>query len=497
MTDRDFDLLLEESIAEIPPTDDLVEEITPWRKAVNRILWGMALCGITLNFLLLDHILPTIGLALMLLGFRSLRRENSWFLVGYGTAMIRMAIRIITAVVNATIWQAEVYDSAIAPWLTAAGVILPLVHALCLWGGFRAVQEKAGAERSSRGFWLVVYYVILTVLALVEFQGLLVVLGLLAIYIMLLRSLWKYSHYLEDVGYTVQASPVRLSDRALGILLAAVIAMGITCGYLFCNQYPMEWTEQDGISAEADAVKTELLELGFPEYVLNDLTEEDLLACQGAAAVYVQTDEAAVNDGKEVAEFDGYATHIYTEYPVKELLITHVVVQPEDGEHTWKIFHHFLWQVDPIYRSTEAIQIWPAYQKNDGWAKGSHLSGQVLYNRGEITYTAPYQKLEEMTYTGASFFGTYESTDIMASYSLPFRGEKCRGYVCYDAKMAEEGWLLSSWCNYFYSRFPQYPLQTAIDFAVPGSIFGDNAFKLCQTAIQMWPSEEGTYEIEE
>ena len=42
-------------------------EVTPWRRAMNRILFGMALCAVTLNFWCLNYILPAIGTVLLLL----------------------------------------------------------------------------------------------------------------------------------------------------------------------------------------------------------------------------------------------------------------------------------------------------------------------------------------------------------------------------------------------------------------------------------------------
>ena len=50
MSEKEFDTLLEGSVAETPP-EDIVAEITPWKKAANRVLAGMALCAITLNSL--------------------------------------------------------------------------------------------------------------------------------------------------------------------------------------------------------------------------------------------------------------------------------------------------------------------------------------------------------------------------------------------------------------------------------------------------------------
>ena len=60
----------------LPPDDGLVEEITPWRRAMKRALLGIALNLVTLNFWCLNYLLPAIGTLLLLLGFRALRREN-------------------------------------------------------------------------------------------------------------------------------------------------------------------------------------------------------------------------------------------------------------------------------------------------------------------------------------------------------------------------------------------------------------------------------------
>ena len=79
MTDRELEAMLEETFDQLPPQDDVVEEITPWKKAMNRVLIGMALSASTLNFLCLDYILPAIGMVLSILGFRTLRREKVFF----------------------------------------------------------------------------------------------------------------------------------------------------------------------------------------------------------------------------------------------------------------------------------------------------------------------------------------------------------------------------------------------------------------------------------
>lgn len=504
MTDRDFELLLEEEITALPPTDDLVEDITPWRKAVSRILWGMALCSITFNFLMLNYILPAIGVLLILLGFRSLRRENKWFMAGFIAAVIRAAYSIFTNILNATIWQSAFYDSA-ALWLTGFAVCMPVFHALCIWGGFRAVREQAGLEKNSRGGWLVIYYLLLSWLALAEFDVTLVTLGMLVVYILLLRSLWKYAALLDDAGYTVQASPVRLSDRALTCLLAVITAIGIACGYLFCNQYPMDWTAQEAISAEAETVKDELLALGFPEYVLDDLTEEDILTCRGAVKIHTRSDDHPVNDGRQVygPNAEGIIGY-HTVYDTEELRITEVAVEIPGERRTFVLFHHFLWLEDPGFRGTDGIQIWPASRQDDHscWIQTMDFSGQVLCETDGVTRTAPYYSLGTVTGTSTSvFWQNGPSTDGIAAFSLPRDGENCRGYVSYSVEEFNPGHILDSWFNYYYQESPfQYPVRTAADAISPGTAGNRDCFQCVTTALQMSydvekAQEEGIYDF--
>ena len=77
--DQDFglDRLLEEGLR--APPEDIVQAVAPWRRAMNRILTGLVLQGLTLNFWNLNYLLPAVGHILLLLGLRALRRENGFF----------------------------------------------------------------------------------------------------------------------------------------------------------------------------------------------------------------------------------------------------------------------------------------------------------------------------------------------------------------------------------------------------------------------------------
>ena len=93
---------------------------------------------------------------------------------------------------------------------------------------------------------------------------------------------------MEDSRYVLDPAPVRLTDGKLALLLLTAAAILALCGYTFFTRLPMDWQPDAPVSQEAEAIRQELRDLNFPEEVLQDLSEEDLLACQGATRVVVQ-----------------------------------------------------------------------------------------------------------------------------------------------------------------------------------------------------------------
>lgn len=499
MTDRDFDLLLQESISELPPSDDLVEDITPWRKATNRILWGMGLVTVTLNFLNLDTILPAIGMILMVLGYRALRNENGWFRLGYYLAILRTLWLLVHIFFDATIYSGDFAASNLSVTGQYAMVPIGFLHLLCLRGGIRAVQKKAGMDPHG-GNAILMFYTIIALLAFVNFQGFTVWILLIA-YIFILRGLFKLSKELDDAGYAITAAPPRISDLVLTVIYTAVIALLLGVGYLCFSQYPMEWTVREESAADAAEVRQELLNLGFPEYVLNDLTEEDILTCQGAVKVVVDARDYTLEGGSSVQVTDDGSYPYSTVTFSADLRITGVGVQLPDEAGSLMIFHHFLWLNDSAYRGTEALQFWPTYRL-EGWSKSTDFAGRVLCDLDGTSFVSPYYSLGESTYSYNSvFWGNTTSTDVFAIFSMPRKAQNCRGYVRYGVRVAVPGYIIDSWCNYFYQKTPlQYPVRTAEDFARSGAFsLSGSAFGQRQTALQGYSkadAENGIYDYE-
>ncbi len=498
MTDADFEAMLARSVPDTPP-EEIVAEVTPWRRAMNRILFGMALCAITLNFLCLNYILPAIGTVLLLLGFRALRRENRWLGGCFAVTVIRAVYFFATLVLNTTILQSAVFTPAVTTALTAVNAVLLLTLYFCFWRGLLAVQKKAGLPAQTGGAGaLLAWYVLICVLAAVHYMGWIVPIAMLVGYVCILRSLFRLSRALDEAGYAIAPQPVRVTDRCIALVLAAALGIGCTLGYLFGGSYRMDWQPADASEqTQTAAIRQQLLDLGFPEAVLNDLTPEDIAACDGALRVVSVTEDHPFNDGRTVSHKEsdgegGVVSVLDTVYDVRELRLTSVGVQLPGAQETWRVFHHFLWTTDPGFYGTEVLQIWPADQNTpDGWRFAGDVTGRVLHDRDGQTFTAPYHALGRQTYTADSvFFGQRTCTDLFAPFSMPRHAEHARGYVAYSAAAVQSGCLLDSWINYTHQQsWLQYPAVTAQTHRMTCAQSSDGAFRTVQDALQLSPAD--------
>ena len=63
----------------------------------------------------------------------------------------------------------------------------------------------------------------------------------------------------------------------------------------------MRWNEVKAPQDPAyEEIKTHLVSIGFPEDILDDLKEEDLLACKNARQVRLQQTDYPINDGEQI-----------------------------------------------------------------------------------------------------------------------------------------------------------------------------------------------------
>lgn len=507
MNENEFDAMLENSVSELL-SKEIVAEVTPWKKAMNQVLIGMVLTTITLNFLGLNYIFPAIGIVLSLLGLRSLRNENSWFKYCFIITVIRSIYLFSTLILNTTIYQSAAYASPIMVVLNIVNIVLVFIQLFCFSQGLRAVQLKAALPfRIGGAVALMVWYALICLLAFIQYRGLIIIFAIVLCYFLIIRSLYKLSKEIDEAGYSIQPAKIRVSSQSIVILIVIFLLIACGCGYYFGSSYPMNWQVVDSDDhLKVKDSKEKLIKLGFPEYVLNDLSVNDIVSCEGAIQIVVDVHDYPFNKGrkvirKEVEETDNGEEELIIhdiEYDVKELRITGVAVQIPSDKEQWIIFHHFLWTTNPGFYGTESIKLWPAYHHGEGWMSAGDVSGRVLYDdRGE-TFVAPYYFLGNKTFTSNSiFWGDRTSTDIFATFSMQRNGQNYRGYVAYPITEMIDGYIIDSWVNYTHQQsWFQYPAKSAMDMQMANDWAHTGTFKTIQDALQFYSSAEGIERIE-
>lgn len=277
---------------------------------------------------------------------------------------------------------------------------------------------------------------------------------MLVSYVILIWNLMRLTNEIKEAGDSIRIAPLLISTKMLSGIAVIAVAAGCAISYSFYDVYPMEWREPEVVSSdEVQTVKSQLLELGFPEDVLKDLSEEDILVCKDAKRVIVK-------DGSEENE------NLTQKIP-GEFTPVNIVVELAGQENHYKIFYYFKWQWNTAFYGTECVVIWPVtkgYQ--DDWEISEAFTGRLLYEKVGKTQTASYAKIEEVNIAFPQTVNMTDDTEIIAEFSYPSGGTNCRGYITYSA-VAEESWnmVLNSRISYVHQKQQiLYPAKTAADY---------------------------------
>ncbi len=544
--ENDLDELFLENMPEYI-SDEMINDITPWRHATNMIIAGMAMSVVSFNILLLQYILPFAGIIMCMLGFRALRGDNGYFRACFGISVFQLCVRIPVLTVNATIYASQFNSSDASDMLAMATAFLNLIMLLLMRQGFITVRQRAGQGASGGAMnALVVWYIIFMGLAYVNASGWIVFIVLIGAYIMIIRSLLSMARMIDTAGYAVHASEVRVSDRNVVIVAVAAVCVCIACGYLFLGGYAMDWQPvdnsneyaADGTNAEhvgapgaredvrSYSVREELLALGFPENVLDDMTYDDVMACAGAQRVVVWGHDYDMNgDGSVQTGIYGSEKEVSTNMTMTDIGV-------DVGGGRWKFIDHFEWTEKPqigengSFYGTEGIKLSPVCDNDERWLPENdeesgdmRLTGRVLYDSDGATYAAPYHYLGRKTYDGVDFFsGAEQRSEVFAEFSLPRKGENRRGYVMYgvydcasesyeldesgggtsfaepgeycDAEKLNEMFGYRSFVsliNYTHQVYwLRYPVKTATDDMMDGWLSRSDAFRTVQSSFNYY-----------
>ncbi len=451
-----------------------------WRRSMNFILVSLALGFINLRFNnLLDLLLPSAGFAFGLLGWYPLRRENRGFRLGWILILVRTGLFFLDTFRSFTLLGLN--DLLSEPLIRVTGIVFILLHALQLYAlktGIGLLQKKAGRQEDT---WIItvmiLWDVVLAVLS--GWAGGLLVIALFAVLAALLYQLYRLMRSLGGIGDTLSPAPPGLRPAALICLYLGALFIGCVLCFLCFSRYPMKWSKHEspvtfasspgigapGVPSQTEVIARQLKDLGFPEELLTDLSEEDLQKCDGALDVYT-------NDGSFRAS-DTF-----------ELRVRSVAVVLSEEPRVWRIFYCFSLPDQKKYRGTDALEIRPAALYSFVPEITQTPEGRLLREKNGKTLAAPITRIRKEfcgTQSDESPSDAWSGEAWFASFSLPRRYQNARGYVTLEVRniypdvdfslgSSTESLIRSRWSNgllYLHQiRALQYPVLSAKNYAI-------------------------------
>ena len=436
MTDR-FDTLLSQELSQIPPPESVVQDTTPWRRALEFILIGQVLSMLRLEQYLLNYALPAVGYVYLLLGHRILRRENGALKAGWILSILQATLFLLNLCIDATFLSTQDH------WLSdASGYILfflqvlNLIHLFCLHTTVNMLQELYSPPRQR----LLAYILVMLVLVSgVMFQGLLIYASIFLL-LLTISDLLQLSRNLSDAGFAIEAAPVRLSNRTFTVVtVGATLIAVIFCG-VGLRMAPMDFAPSaDQNTAQVAAIEEQLVALGVPDDIVADLSDADVLRCEGAIQVRLEDQQ--------------YQDHLDAQVTVIAIQVPPI----RQSEDCWVILTHFRYTQAPAFSGTDAISAQHDVVDGIGWwvERKENASGRVLYDRDGVTQCSEFYDI--------TYGMNYDRLTQTAYFSFPAKGENYRGYFLYTAELVNTGCILNVIGTLTHqTSLPNYPAKVPV-----------------------------------
>lgn len=393
MTDWEFfDQELMDSMTDLPPPEDAVRTVNPWREAIDRVVLGLCLTCFTLNFLYLQYLLPAIGTLQLYLGFRALRKNNRWFQLAFVISICKVILLSMNLVLSATPYSG---------FLSTPRVVLSTCLTFALFPVFRQALRRAAddvGQSMTRDplLWATVWYGVMVALALFWPQpGWLVFAAMVYAFYRIIKALLHVSEELADWGYSVRAASVRVTPKWLFLAYgASLLAAILTCSLVFAHTSLKAEPVEQTFTAEETAIRAHLLDLGMPQVFLDNLPPEELDQLSGASACqYLPSDATDIRMGGDSFTVSGAMVYL------------------GDGKARFYVLAEYDDDMDLFWQNLAEFANFHTIR----WNGACYLQ----YERAGIEYRT-IVPVEENTETVENYFtGPSEETSIRARYSFP------------------------------------------------------------------------------
>lgn len=229
LSDDDFERTLTESISKLPPAD-IVSAVTPWKSAMNIILFGLVVVPSDT-----DVIIMGIKAVLLFDGFASVRRTNRFFKVSFILSLFTVIYTAVYLLLNGIGVELRFTSRAFDPsmWDTAFEMIssiTDIVLFVLFWLGLRQICKSHGLSFNAKpaaalaALYAVTFCIGLFRLPVTGFAAALV---LIAVFLFIIYGVYRLVDGIGNFAYDIVPDFSKMGrirrDGAIIILFAACL----------------------------------------------------------------------------------------------------------------------------------------------------------------------------------------------------------------------------------------------------------------------------------
>lgn len=500
---------------ELPP-EKAVKRISPTRRAFLLTVWGLALCALQLplfekgvqfafneysknamRFPFLGILIPFAGLLLSFFGLRTLKKVNRGFGFSWLLCFLRAALFIFGLVFTFSVLHEGETGRFLARILGALSFFSMLAQIFGVYSGFRNIRSSIGFEpKSGELIALAGWYALRSMLASTEaFMELpILMFGAQALYLLILLALHLLTQSFDEAGYSVRTRGSRVSAWILALAGSAAAVCTVLFAFSCLGKYRVReislqanegqtfTPEQQQRADEAAGIKQRLIELGVPEYTVNDLSDAEAMLFAGAQRAgceskcyrltenvsniryfvkpndgkseYVLGDAASISFNSDGLSWWSYSTESYLPVVVDgaslsddgelklgmlmmnaDIRITSVAVELGTRADTellkrYAFIHYFEYSPEVSFHGTEAVRIHPvsSYHQQD-FAMDTSARGRLLYERGGEKLSAGFNSIESPRIIFSNPTVSASADAEMVSFTLTEAGSSPDGNI--------------------------------------------------------------------
>lgn len=279
-------------------------------------------------------------------------------------------------------------------------------------------------------------------------QSWLIFIPMIGFYIMIIRSLYSIGGQLDDTGYLLKNSPVRINNKTFGwsyFIIALIIIVGFN---IYSNHLKLEPSKfiPNKITHEGQI----LINMGFPEDALQYLNENKVSILK--EAINIETiNKLLMFDAKKIEHSTSSGSHTYVSHSYepdkRNLQATTIYIEMPESE--MYVMVYFTWKGrKPIWQDNFSIN-------SDNDFDKEIVSSGLFYSKNNMKYIAYFPRITCENISIDTMFGPYNHSPIRAALSYPFGAKNQGGYVLYRYRVdfpEKKGNKFSTYVDFNYSH---------------------------------------------